>query len=157
MRSIYKFIVFTLFLLCGVDAAADSLAAEPSCVITRFNCVIEKNGKLDCHEGHGDFPCISFFDVNGARTHSINALILAKMKELNLIDPGVNILQLGRFGVRLGTSVHESWTKITEKQVEAFWNSVSSEGIAVRDLNHLPLGTRRFADYVIKVSYHSPE
>lgn len=157
MRSIYKFIVITLFGLCGVDAAADSLAAEPSCVIARFNCVIEKNGKLDCHEGHDEMLCISFFDVKGEGAYSINALIMAKMKELNLIEPSVNILQLELFGVRRGASVHESWTKITEEQVEAFWNSVISAGVGARDLNHVTLGATRFSDYVIKVSYHSSE
>lgn len=151
MRRIYKFSVFTIFLLCGVDAAADSLAAEPSCIRARFNCVVE------CHKGHDELPCVTFFDVAGEAFQPINLLIMAKMKELNLIDPSVNILQLELFGVRRGALVHEGWSLISEEQIEAFWNSVSSEGVAARDLNFVPLGATRFSDYVIKVSYHSPK
>ncbi len=46
--------------------------------------------------------CVAFFDIKGSATHSIDALVMAKMKELKLIDSFINILKLELFGVSLG-------------------------------------------------------
>ena len=97
--------------------------------------------------------------MKGEAAQPINGLIMAEMKELDLIDPSVNIIGLELFGMRRGASIHvEGWMKMNEELLEAFWNGLSAldvEGAAVRDLNHIPLGATRFADYVIKVSDHT--
>ncbi|MDP3936278.1 MAG: hypothetical protein Q8Q56_04760 [Alphaproteobacteria bacterium] len=158
MINFYTFIVFAIFGVWGVDAAADDVAAETAFTRARFNCVIEKNGTLHCHEGHDEQPCIIFFDVIGKATQPINPLILAKLQELKLMNTSVKVLWLELFGVSKGKSIHhEGWSKMTQEQLEAFWSALSAADVeaAVRDLNDLPLGAIRFADYVIKVSYHT--
>lgn len=158
MINFYKFLVLTIFWVWDVNAAADDVAVETACTRARFNCVIEKNGTLHCHEGHDEHPCIIFFDVIGKATQPINPLILAKLKELKLMDSSVKTLCLALFGVIQGKSIHhEGWRKMTQEQLEAFWSALSASDVerSVRDLNDLPLGATRFADYVIKVSYHT--
>ncbi len=57
MRNISKFIIIAVFGLCGVDVAADELVVEPSDIVARYNCVVEKNGKLTRSEGFDELLC----------------------------------------------------------------------------------------------------
>jgi len=149
MKTWIKLYAGIFLILNGLNAAA--MAIDSTTVTRRINCVLERNGAMECHAEHPK-PCICFFDVIGLSSTPLNAAILNKLKELKVIDNVVDSIRLTLYGVANGESIHTGWTAMTEEQIEQSLVNIFKER-EIKDLNELPLRYSTLGKYVIKVSY----
>lgn len=143
-----------LFSLClGVALLfSETHAAAASDVIARVNCVLEADGKVECHEGE-DLPCMAFFDVRASEDTLLSEAVLAKLKELDILMGEVDGIHLEFFGIKTGESVHSGWRKISDEDVLTFWETCANVEEEGRDLNLFQMGQGSLSSYVIKVEY----
>jgi hypothetical protein len=140
-------IVLSLSSLSAAEAASET-------VFRRFNCVLERNGSMQCHEGH-DTPCVCFFDVRAAKETSLTTAILAKLREMDILDASVDTVVLSVYGVGRDGSIHSGWDTLSAEQQDVFWRDLALEGYTSeeRNLNNLLIERAALARYVIKLSY----
>lgn len=141
-----------IWLSLGSLAAAD---AASEYILSRFNCVIEKNGSMACHEGHEATPCVCYFDARAAKEKAIHIAVAEGLKTLAILKDDSASVSLSLYGIGRDGTIHRGWDKITAEQVDAFWNSLSERGYTDNDKNlgNIPMTFSRLANYVIKVSY----
>lgn len=140
-------IALSLSSLAAADAASETISR-------RFNCVFEKSGSMQCHEGH-EIPCVCFFDVSAPKATPLKTAIVDKLKAMGVIDPSISGVILSLYGIGGEGSIHKGWDNVTIGQEEAFWATLASQGYTdkAKDLGNVSMALGKLADYVIKLSY----